>query len=599
MLYRFCLITLFYLGIIADIHFYGGGIKQELTFQNAAVILLSLLSLFSIFILTNKLFNKFGNALIAFIIAILFYFIKRIGFPLGFNLINNSIDYFKNWAGLVQIYDLIESMFVTADFMTSLIFALSIFLTYRWNQFDSFFKLKKVVFGSALSFVALFILMPYSYDPVGSFAKSVYRLYFPTHNILTQLAQSTQRLKEFSVHSRFKPNEKPNVFLIIVESFNSRFIHQKSPEGLEYTPFFNELAKSNLYFSNYFSNSVYTAKGQFSALCGQVPMLKRTEFKNTECMKIKCGPQYLKEFGYKTFFAQADPNFNTDNTQQFMLNHGISHFLPLVKPCNEESEKCYGLGIKDQSFYRRVFDFVKGADFQKFRDKQPFFMVVSTVSSHMPFTYLAADERKFFKEPKDRKEHYLNFLRFIDDGLRYFITEFNQSEFVKNSIVIITGDHGFPLGEHGSFHNANFAYQENFGVPLLIYEKGIFPNLKKNFSALNKNYFSHLNLSPTILDLVGYEGATGFIRGSIFNEKTSVDNDVYLVQPYSGGLLALIAWPYKYIFSNLKSREWVYNLEVDPNEMNPLVLKENHLNTLRARAAKIIKQQELFNCRDD
>lgn len=103
MLKRLCLIVIFYTALIIDIHFYGSGIKQELTLENSFTLLVSLVSLFSFFILINAFQNRLFSAVTAFVVGFLFYFTKRIGYPPAFNLINNNIDYLKNRAGLKWI----------------------------------------------------------------------------------------------------------------------------------------------------------------------------------------------------------------------------------------------------------------------------------------------------------------------------------------------------------------------------------------------------------------------------------------------------------------------------------------------------------------
>jgi len=520
------------------------------------------------------------------------------GYFAGFTFINNNLEYFKNMAGLRQIFDLAIDTFVTADVFVPLLMGtlMTVIDFLKPEKSSHFFKNKKVMGVCLILLITSPIAMPYSADPITTLIRSSFKNFIPERNLLIAKSESKMLLQEIQIESQFSGDKKQNVILIMVESLNARFIGKKSSSGQEWTPFINQLVKKHLYLNNYFSNSIYTSKGHFSALCGQVPMLKKTEYKNDECFKFKCLPDFLKTNEYKTFFAQADPNFNTDNTKRFLLSHGFDYFLELVTSCNKESARCYGLGVKDEIFYNRVLNHMKTEEFKNQTSDSNFFLALATVASHMPFNYLKPEERKFFKDPKDRREHYLNFLKLTDEGLRKFFEEFERSVWSENTIVIITGDHSFPLGEHGNYHNAAYAYQENFDVPLIVYKKTADPvsALKKRFSHLEKTFFSHLNLAPTILDLTSYSGKTDFVADSIFNNKK--DSDLYLVQPYGGGIIAIISWPYKYIFSTFRFTESIYNLEKDPGETIRIEATPKLLEELRDKAAQIYKQQDQFTC---
>jgi arylsulfatase A-like enzyme len=65
---------------------------------------------------------------------------------------------------------------------------------------------------------------------------------------------------------------------------------------------------------------------------------------------------------------------------------------------------------------------------------------------------------------------------------------------------VIYGDHGEGFGEHGRYVHENNPYEESLRVPLLIHceeylRKG------ERFAGLS----NHLDILPTVLDLLGYE----------------------------------------------------------------------------------------------
>jgi arylsulfatase A-like enzyme len=146
---------------------------------------------------------------------------------------------------------------------------------------------------------------------------------------------------------------------------------------------------------------------------------------------------------------------------------------------------------------------------------------------------------------------------------------------------VITGDHSFPNGQHyKNFNNDKYAYEENFRVPLII--------VSPKSLSFKKSIGSHLDLMPTLLDILGikYKIKTA---GSSFFEGENLD--IPLNQPYHGTIMSLVQYPYKYIFSkNLFGYE-KYKLNEDPKELNNIISEEINLEKVK----KIFKEQKLFD----
>jgi arylsulfatase len=107
--------------------------------------------------------------------------------------------------------------------------------------------------------------------------------------------------------------------------------------------------------------------------------------------------------------------------------------------------------------------------------------------------------------PADRSDmwerfynYYLNLLRDNDRGLQLLLNEMDEMNLWKNTVVVLTADHGEMAGSHGGLCGKGpFAYELNSHVPLLIahpaYEGG------KTCQALT----SHLDLLPTLVGMTG------------------------------------------------------------------------------------------------
>lgn len=597
MIFRWGLWATFFLGLITNIHRHGGGLKIDVSPQGIFFVFTSLLAVISFVIFIEVAcqgrLQRAVSAVAALLFGLAFYYCKRTAFPFSYSLLYNNLSWVLHPEGIKVFFQVAHSTFFASDFFWSFLFSILVWLSFKKRLYDPPKLFNRMTLMTVTLVVIFFVsfIQPYSYDPLTNFLRSVKTFYQPSQNVVSSEAEFRAELPKIQIHSNFKTSTPPHVFVILVESFNSRFINESTPEGVPFTPFFNELTKKHLYFPHYFSNSIQTAKGHFAALCGQVPMLRSVEFKAKSCFDRKCAPDIMQEAGYQTVFIQADPNFDTDGEKDFLLNHGVQDFAEVVRPCKTEKDRCYGIGIRDDLFLGRALNYLTA----KWDSKTPLFAILATVSSHMPFNSQEEEEREIFKNPKTLKEHYLNMLRMTDNSLKVFLDSFSKSPLSKNSILIITGDHGFPTGEHGSFHNENYAYTENFGVPLLIIDSR--RNLKEKFSAVQGQAFSHLNLGPTIADLAGLTVQTDFIATSIFDPGKE-PSFIPFVQPYSGGFQAVLRWPFRYIFEEHKEKEYLFNLEEDPEEKTPLKISDynKQIRQLRNEAGQIYVQQKIFEC---
>jgi arylsulfatase A-like enzyme/Flp pilus assembly protein TadD len=67
------------------------------------------------------------------------------------------------------------------------------------------------------------------------------------------------------------------------------------------------------------------------------------------------------------------------------------------------------------------------------------------------------------------------------------------------TLVVLTGDHGEALGEHGEQTHGVFAYEGTLRVPLILYAPRMFP------PGVVGTPVRHVDVLPTVLDLVGVE----------------------------------------------------------------------------------------------
>ncbi len=139
----------------------------------------------------------------------------------------------------------------------------------------------------------------------------------------------------------------------------------------------------------------------------------------------------------------------------------------------------------------------------------------------------------------------------------------------KDTVLIVSADHGEAFGEHGFYKHAFEIWDVLTHVPLLISGPGIQP---KRISERR----SHLDLAPTILDLMGFPPEPQFMGKSVLPELfgAAPDNREPILSEltedsHNPPRRAVILGKYKLIV--IKERKYMlFDLSADPGEETDL-----------------------------
>ena len=165
-------------------------------------------------------------------------------------------------------------------------------------------------------------------------------------------------------------------------------------------------------------------------------------------------------------------------------------------------------------------------------------------------------------------------VREADTYVQEFFGTMEKLDILKDTLVIITNDHGDEFNEHGGLSHDDKMYSELIDMPLLIYDPA------KDKGEVSDNVVSNLDIPSTIVQLFGLAPVAGFKghsllplkdypRKGVFGEAIdqrsqrggNMDKDVYY---YREGDLKII---YR---ADLDSWE-MYDLKKDPRELNNIV----------------------------
>ncbi|MBN1212070.1 MAG: sulfatase-like hydrolase/transferase [candidate division Zixibacteria bacterium] len=258
---------------------------------------------------------------------------------------------------------------------------------------------------------------------------------------------------------RFTPSDSnpPNVIFIIMESLSSHKIDvldNKYPWRL--SPCFDSLAEKSILFTNFYSNGMHTYCGLISAIYGSPHLFSKIIIKQVSGENHFWGlPSILKQHGYEThFFSTQDPHF--DNMMGFMKANGFMYYYSIYD--YDQSQKLSHLGVPDHIMFDSAF-----AKLGRLEGR-PFLATLLTTSNHGPWKI---PDVPFERIPDTAFEaERQNAFKYADWALGRFIDKLENDPYFDNTLVVVTGDHGF-------FYNPTSDLDLSFfQVPLLIHRVG-------------------------------------------------------------------------------------------------------------------------------
>ena len=364
-----------------------------------------------------------------------------------------------------------------------------------------------------------------------------------------------------------QPPRRPHVILVAMESFNGHFVGATSPEGRPITPVFNSLLSRGLHVRRFYGNGMQTVRGHFGLLCSVPASYRKKISAYFPGLRANCLPHLLREQGYRTMFYMASRDLQFDQMGAFLAGAGFESIHP-SDPAQlppEQEKDFWPWGLQDDVFFANTFEDLdrRHAEDQRAggaETARPYFVMMATISHHNPFGPLPASQELVYPEPRTYPERFANSLHVADGFLARFVRGLEARDYLKDSLVIMVGDHGFSGGEHGSKYNHVGSQDEHFRTPFLAWWNGqLEPRVVEDVP------FSQLDVAPTVLDLLGIRVATHF-RGQSMVSPDARSEPFPLLQPYDGKHVAIIHGRFKYVRHLRSGREHLHDLLADPME---------------------------------
>lgn len=285
-----------------------------------------------------------------------------------------------------------------------------------------------------------------------------------------------------------------NLLVIQFESLENFVIDQKI-QGQEITPNLNRLLKNSYYFNNYHEN-VYNGTSSDADLmtnAGVYPVREGSTFFRYPNNSYKHSlPRLLGDMGYSTLAIHPDKG----SYWNWMPSLKSIGFERCIDEGHFDLGEQIGLGLADHSFLKQVVPIID-------EDKRPFYNFMVTLSSHTPFDLPEKYQDMKLTEDFNRNilGKYFQSIHYTDKALGAFIDELEKKGILKDTVVVIYGDHTsvnkfYPDRVSEVKPSEDWWMNNDMRIPLIIYN----PEVKGETLSIQGG---QIDLMPTLAYLMG------------------------------------------------------------------------------------------------
>lgn len=447
----------------------------------------------------------------------------------------------------------------------------------------------------------------------------------------------SQKITQPSVVNKNQPN-------IILVTFDALTARDMSVYGYHRptTPYISEWAKNASLFTRLQAESNSTTPTTASLMTGKRVWAHQVyhvfSYSKPVRSDIESLPLLLKKNGYFNMAFVANPVASIKrlgisnsfeiaphgkefNVQVFSLKVLIDQLLDQLFG---DKIKFHGWFVQEdfimyrllKIFYRDVSDktkppekaFNRFFDFIDNRPPEPFFTWIHLHPPHYPYlppapfigTFDSSYRLKTYKDQmiawgntrggefkqEERasidimRARYDEFIKYCDKQFEDFITQLTIRNKLKNTVIILSSDHGESFEHNYREHSSSHLYEQVTHIPLIIKE----PN--QTDGRIINDLIEQIDIPPTILDLAGIP-VPSWMEGrslvpSMRGEKLSVkpifsmtfENNPGPGHQITKGTIAVWEGDYKLIYYLEEGKCLLFNLKEDPDELNNLFDKE-------------------------
>ncbi|TDU66178.1 arylsulfatase A-like enzyme [Prosthecobacter fusiformis] len=200
-----------------------------------------------------------------------------------------------------------------------------------------------------------------------------------------------------------------------------------------------------------------------------------------------------------------------------------------------------------------------------------------TLPANVPDVYLREGHALNHAETREALANYLGKIALVDECVGRLVEALKKRGTWDNTLVLFTADHGEMMGAHGYLTKGRF-YEESVRVPLVVRWPG---QVKAGRTQARAQM---MDVYPTIVEAIGGELSPGRFAVSQLPVATGQKKTVRRVAISEIGTVAplrVMARDARYKWWAEEEKEFLFDLQEDPLEMNNLADKPEHRETLQ------------------
>jgi len=315
--------------------------------------------------------------------------------------------------------------------------------------------------------------------------------------LLLNCEGKTEKHQTRETSAKENKQKKPDSFLLItIDTWRSDYIGVSGSGKVE-TPNLDRLAKEGVYEMRAETPCPLTTPAHATILTGLLPL--RHKILDVVGFELPLNiPTLAEKFGKESYKTAAFVSSVTLH-KRYGLNRGFDIYD--AGSIEGKSHFDSDTPERDGSETTEAFQhFLEKEDYEK-----PLFVWLHYYDAHFPYR-----EREKYKKnyPNDP---YAAQVAFVDSQIGIVLSTL-EKDISRKWKILIVGDHGEGLGDHGERRHGLALYTETLNVPLVLWPK---PN--KEFK--HRKPWSLEDIYPTVLEWFGFEADSNVDGESLFEEK--------------------------------------------------------------------------------
>jgi choline-sulfatase len=299
----------------------------------------------------------------------------------------------------------------------------------------------------------------------------------------------------------------PNVFLVTIDTLRADHVHCYGYNNIQ-TPALDSLAQNGIRFTQAFTPSPITNTSHTTILTGLLPSSHGvTDFAVPLAPSHRTWAELLKARGYHTA-AFIGAVILDSQTLAPGLDGGFDYYdnFPAHLP----------MSVHWGRVERRGMVVVERAEkWLSTHPRGPHFVWVHLYDPHDPYEPPLPYSRIY-------KDHlYDGEIAYADRALANFMEYLKLHGWYENSVVVVVGDHGEGLGEHGEDTHGIFLYDSTTHVPLIVKLTN-----NRDSGKVVRAQVRTTDILPTVLDLLSFPAPANLDGASLeplFDDATPRD----------------------------------------------------------------------------